>query len=349
MTSRHVRSLLDAAPQHSSELGSITRLTADDFPLLTGLSIKRLVLEPGSIREPHWHANADELGYCIAGSVLISILDNGSAFSSFTIDAGQMFTIESGSLHHIENVADTTAEFIIAFSDEQPEDFSLKAAFGTMSEAVLGNTFGLDAAAFTPMALSTSAADIVQRTGPAVIPDTAGFGNPHKFDLEGMSAPISQPYAHVRTSRTQFWPALKHLSMYSLTIAEDGMREPHWHPITAEMGYVHKGRARMSILDPDGSVDTYLLKPGDVYFIPRAYPHQIEVIGDDEIHFLIFFDQPTPGDIGYRASISAFSRPVLAATFGVDLDALPDFPFTPSDPLVVPRTNPVDAVEEAES
>ena len=349
MTSRHVRSLLDAAPQHSSELGSITRLTADDFPLLTGLSIKRLVLEPGSIREPHWHANADELGYCIAGSVLISILDNGSAVSSFTIDAGQMFTIESGSLHHIENVGDTTAEFIIAFSDEQPEDFSLKAGFGAMSEAVLGNTFGLDAAAFTPMALSTSAADIVQRTGTAVIPDTAGLGNPHKFDLEGMSAPISQPYAHVRTSRTQFWPALKHLSMYSLTIAEDGMREPHWHPITAEMGYVHKGRARMSILDPDGSVDTYVLKPGDVYFIPRAYPHQIEVIGDDEIHFLIFFDQPTPGDIGYRASISAFSRPVLAATFGVDLDALPDFPFTPSDPLVVPRTNPVDAVEEAES
>jgi oxalate decarboxylase len=29
--------------------------------------------------------------------------------------------------------------------------------------------------------------------------------------------------------------------MYSLRIREDGMREPHWHPITAEMGYVHKG------------------------------------------------------------------------------------------------------------
>ncbi|WP_338892037.1 hypothetical protein [Rhodococcus sovatensis] len=38
MTSRHVRSLLDAAPQHSSELGSITRLTAEDFPLLTGFT-----------------------------------------------------------------------------------------------------------------------------------------------------------------------------------------------------------------------------------------------------------------------------------------------------------------------
>ncbi|OZF27162.1 cupin domain-containing protein [Rhodococcus sp. 14-2483-1-2] len=345
MTSKHVRSLLDSDPQHASELGSITRLTADTFALLNRMSIKRLVLEPGSIREPHWHANADELGYCISGSALVSILDNGSVFSSFTIDAGQMFTIESGSLHHIENIGDTTAEFIIAFSHEQPEDFPLRSAFGTMTDAVLGNTFGLDAAAFAPMALNTTSADIVSRSGPAVIPDTAGFGNPHKFDIESMAAPIRHSYASVKTSRSQFWPALKHLSMYSLTIAEDGMREPHWHPITAEMGYVHTGHARMSILDPDGSVDTYLLKPGDVYFIPRAYPHQIEVIGDEDIHFLIFFDQPTPGDIGYRASISAFSRPVIAAMLGVELDSLPEFPFTPSDPLLVPRTNPVDPVE----
>ncbi|PRC62558.1 hypothetical protein C6A85_02435, partial [Mycobacterium sp. ITM-2017-0098] len=67
---------------------------------------------------------------------------------------------------------------------------------------------------------------------------------------------------------------------------------------------------------------------GDMYFIPRAYPHHIENIGTqtrdpesspspsagryphrssppDPWHFLIFFDQPSPADIGYRASASA--------------------------------------------
>lgn len=130
--------------------------------------------------------------------------------------------------------------------------------------------------------------------------------------------------------------------MYSLRIREDGMREPHWHPITAEMGYVHRGSARMTVMDPDGSLDTWYLKKGDVYFIPRAYPHHIEVVGSNEIHFLIFFDQPTPGDIGYRASISAYSREVLAATIYTHISALPAFPFTNSDPLIVPRCNPVD-------
>ncbi|NQX28657.1 cupin domain-containing protein [Microbacteriaceae bacterium VKM Ac-2854] len=342
--SRHVRSLTAAPAQHSSALGSIRRLTKDDFPILSGLSIKRLVLEPGSIREPHWHANADEIGYCLSGSALVAILDDGSAFSSFTITAGQMFVIDSGALHHIENIGEETVEIVVAFSHERPEDFSLHAAFGAMSNAVLGNTYGLESAALAGLSHNTSSADIVRRDGPAVVPDGAGFNNPHKFDVEAQNAPVQHPYAFVKTARHQFWPALQNLSMYSLTIRDDGMREPHWHPGTAEMGYVHQGRARMSILDPDGSVDTYLLGPGDVYFIPKAYPHQIEVIGDDEIHFLIFFDRPIPGDIGYRASVSAFSRPVLAATFGVTPEQLPEFPFTPTDPLLVPKTNPSDPV-----
>ena len=79
-----------------------------------------------------------------------------------------------------------------------------------------------------------------------------------------------------------------------------------------------------------------------MYFIPRAYPHHIEVIDAPISTSLIFFDQPTPGDIGYRASVSAYSREVLAATFNMHIDDLPDFPFTKADPLIVTRNNPVD-------
>jgi len=122
------------------------------------------------------------------------------------------------------------------------------------------------------------------------------------------------------------------------------MREPHWHPITAEMGHVDQGHARMRVLDPDGTLDEYELSPGDLYFVPRAFPHHIEVLGEDDINFLIFFDQPTPGDIGYRATASAFSREVLAPSFNTPERNLPHFPFTPVDPLIVARPNPRDPV-----
>ncbi|MDT5071713.1 MAG: oxalate decarboxylase [Mycobacterium sp.] len=57
---------------------------------------------------------------------------------------------------------------------------------------------------------------------------------------------------------------------------------------------------------------------------------------------LPIFDQPVPADIGYRASASAYSREDLAAAFNTHIDDMPTFPFTPADPLVVGRVNPVD-------
>ncbi|MFD6162389.1 cupin domain-containing protein [Nocardia sp. NPDC060256] len=342
----HVASLLDGEEVYRSELGSIHRLTADNFPVLSGLSIKRLTLAPSAIREPHWHVNATELTYCTAGQALVSVLDDGSKFSSFLVSAGEMFHIESGALHHVENVGDTDAEFILAFRHERPEDFGFSAALGAMTDAVLGNTYDLPSEDFTNIRRSTTAKLIVGREGAPDIPANAHFGDPHHFAVEAMAPPLVSSAGSVRFAREQYWPALHDISMYSLRIAEDGMREPHWHPVTAEMGYVHKGSARMTIMNPDGALDTYIVGEGEVYFVPRAYPHHIEVVEAPETHLLIFFDQPTPADIGYRASTSAYSRKVLAATFGVALDALPELPFTPADPLLVTRRNPLDPIAD---
>lgn len=340
--SPHVASLTSGDVLFDSDAGSLRQLTADGLPILDGLSVKRLVLEPGSIREPHWHANATELTYCVSGDLLVGMLGNADSFSCFTISAGQMFTAPTGSLHHIENVGDTTAELIVAFRHERPEDFSLRASLAVMSDAVLGNTYGLEASAFSNLERDGAVPYILRREGAPSIPSDAGLPDPLKFDVEAESPPISSPAGTARVARSQVWPALTDISMYSLRITGDGMREPHWHPSTAEMGYVHEGHGRMTVLDPDGGSDTYELGPGDVYFIPRAYPHHIENIGEGSIHFLVFFDQPTPGDIGYRSSASAYSKEVMAATMGLRVDEMPDLPFTPEDPLIVERRNPVD-------
>jgi oxalate decarboxylase len=291
--SGHSVSLLDGEVVEENDFGSIRRVTADNFPILAGMSITRIVISPAAMRTPHWHANCNELTYCVAGSSLVSVLDNGSRFASFTISAGEMFHVDSGSLHHIENIGSVPAEFIIVFRHERPEDFGLG--------AVLGNTYDLDAADFAALRRDTVDRKLAGRVGDPVIPSTAGFGDPPKFAVEAMNPPVAIPgSATVKT-------------------------------------------ARMTVMDPDGSLDTWYLNRGDVYFVPRAYPHHIEVVDAPDLHFAIFFDQPTPGDIGYKASASAYSREVLAASFNVHIEDLPDFPFTASDSLVVTRNNPLDA------
>ena len=83
-TGRHATSLTNGEVVEESDLGSIRRVTADNFPILSGMSIKRIVVNPGAMRTPHWHANANELTYCISGTSLVSVLDSYSRFASFT-------------------------------------------------------------------------------------------------------------------------------------------------------------------------------------------------------------------------------------------------------------------------
>jgi oxalate decarboxylase len=341
--SRHVAALAAGEDAFTGEAGSIRQLTSASFPILKRMSIMRIVLAPGGIREPRWNANAHQLAYVTRGRVLVSVLGSADAFASFVVDAGQMFHVESGAIFHVENVGEGEAEVVAALRSAAPRQFSFAASVGAMTDAVLGNTYDLPSEAFAPLR-GQRPAQLVRRDGPARIPDTAGLPNARLFDAEGQVAPLSYAYGFAKLARRQYWAALENLSMYHLHIAGTGMREPHWHPITAELGYVWRGAARMRVLDPDGTLDEYVLEPGDVYFVPRAYPHHIEALTDDGIDFLIFFDRPTPGDVGYRASASAFSREVLSAAFGVAERDLPVFPATPVDPLIVPRRNPRDPV-----
>lgn len=342
--SQHVASLARQKPRFEIPEGSVSHVDSSDLPVLRRLSIRRLLLGTHSVREPHWHANAHELGYCLRGEALVTIAGNHAQRESFIVAAGEMFFIPSGAMHSIENIGEYAAEFILAFSHEKPEDFGMKAAFGAMSDAVLGNTYDLPAAALAGLDRSARGGEILNIPRPAEVEIQAHHVNPYKYSIEATPPQIDFPAGTARTAKAALWPILRDIAMYSVTIRQEGMREPHWHPETAEMGYIASGTARMTVLDPDGSTDTYVVRPGDTYFIPRAYPHHIENVGEGTVHLLIFFDQASPGDVGYRSLINVFPRSVIAADFGMKKCDLPDFPFTEIDPLLVPRRNPTDPV-----
>lgn len=326
-------------PQDVSEGGYRIRATKSNFPALQGMSLYKLILHPQAVREPHWHANADELGYCLKGQALVSIYSTGNVRTIFLIGQGESFFIPSGSLHCIENVGKETAEFILQFSNDEPEDFALSSTFGMFSDSVLGNTWHVSSEKFHSIKRSTKEIFIAEQENPSTFPDDARYSTAYQYNLEMATPLISNRGGTAKVARQDVWPILRRQALYSLILHGVGMREPHWHPETAELGYVEKGKGRMSILSPSGKVDTYEMEVGDIYFIPKAYPHHIENLSDEDLHLLIFFDQPMPADIGFTGSVKSFSNEVLTAVLKTPKEFFPSLPTYYQDLFIVEKIN----------
>jgi oxalate decarboxylase len=335
--------LLQTAPQVSTPAGFRSSATKANFPILKGLSVYRLVVHEGCFREPHWHANADELSYCVKGRALVTVFSSGNVHAQFTIGPGEMFFVPSGSLHCIENCGEGDVEFVITFSHEEVEDFGLSGFAGVLTPAVVANTWNLPASALEGLTRSADDLQFGRLAAPVSVPESAAYPHPLKFPIEAREPLLANEDGSAIVARRDTWPALRAQAMYSLRMKTIGMREPHWHPETAELGYVLAGHARMTVKSPGASAETYELQAGDIYFIPRAYPHHIENLGGGEMRFLIFFDTPDVQDIGFSGGVPAFPDRTTGPTLGLTQEQMAAIPRLTADLLIVPKRNPLDA------
>ena len=70
-----------------------------------------------------------------------------------------------------------------------------------------------------------------------------------------------------------------------------GCRVPaHWHTAN-EWSFMLYGNARVTVLNPDGTVFIGDVSKGDLWFFPSGFPHSIQGLGPDGCEFLLVFDE----------------------------------------------------------
>jgi oxalate decarboxylase/phosphoglucose isomerase-like protein (cupin superfamily) len=139
----HIFDLDGAKPQFQTITGSMTTMNADNFPILAGMGAVLLRLQKGGVREPHWHANAAELSYCVAGNARMTIYGPNARRDTFTIIPGQLTFVPRGHWHNVENIGNEEAKFVIVYNNERPEDLGISESVGSMSARVLDRIFGI--------------------------------------------------------------------------------------------------------------------------------------------------------------------------------------------------------------
>ena len=67
-------------------------------------------------------------------------------------------------------------------------------------------------------------------------------------------------------------------------------RELHWHTAD-EWAYVLYGKARVTVMNPDGTMFIGDVEEGDLWIFPAGFPHSIQGLGPDGTEFLLVFNQ----------------------------------------------------------
>jgi len=132
-------------PQVVRPGGTVKECTGENFPVLVDNAAASflLVLEPGAVREPHWHPNAWELDVPLSGHGRLGVANPEDTFSVQDILPGQIGFIPQGYAHYIENVGSEELHWVVVFNNTQPDDIGLSTTFAGMPTHTFTDTFGL--------------------------------------------------------------------------------------------------------------------------------------------------------------------------------------------------------------
>ncbi|NOV02147.1 cupin domain-containing protein [Paenibacillus sp. LMG 31457] len=124
----------------------INRLGRDNLNTLGNVSLLDIYLSRGRVVEPHYHQNASELVYCIAGSAMVSLINPfTNQLTTVTITPGQVANIPQGWWHWEVALEDQT-HLLAIFDAPYPEYIFGSDLLTKTPIEVLAHTYCLDPA-----------------------------------------------------------------------------------------------------------------------------------------------------------------------------------------------------------
>src|SRR5580700_938827 len=85
-------------------------------------------------------------------------------------------------------------------------------------------------------------------------------------------------------------PSSKDIAGVRMRVTAGSFRELHWHT-SDEWAFMLYGNARVTCLNPDGTIFIGDVGKGDLWYFPAGFPHSIQGLGPDGAEFMLIFDQ----------------------------------------------------------
>lgn len=118
-------SLGDMPPTKTTRGGTVQIADSRNFPASTTVAAALVTIKPGGLRELHWHPNADEWQYYIAGQARMTVFDTGPKVQTADFRAGDIGYVKKSLGHYVQNTGDTDLVFLEIFKSDRFAEVSL--------------------------------------------------------------------------------------------------------------------------------------------------------------------------------------------------------------------------------
>jgi oxalate decarboxylase len=106
--------------------GGQVRITdSTNFPVSKTIAAALVEVEPGGLRELHWHPNTDEWQYYLSGQGRMTVFASGGKARTFDYQAGDVGYVPFAMGHYVQNTGDETLTFLEMFRSDRFADVSL--------------------------------------------------------------------------------------------------------------------------------------------------------------------------------------------------------------------------------
>jgi oxalate decarboxylase len=326
-------SSFNISPRRQQEGGWAREVTQQDFAISDEIAGVNMYLEPGGIRELHWHQTA-EWAYMSRGRCRITTLSREGLPSVDDVESGDLWFFPAGLPHSLQGLGPDGAEFVLAFDNggqSESNTLLLTDWFAHTPPDVLAKNFGVAQEAFKDIPLHNLW--IFQGDEPGELEtDQAAAGvewgatAPVIFRLSRSEPLYQNSGGSIRIADSRNYPASTTVAA-ALTVVEPGsMRELHWHPNADEWQYYLQGSGRMTVFNTGPHANTTDFKAGDVGVVRRNFGHYVENTGDEPLIYLETFRSDHYEEVSLANWLSHLPPKLVSQHLNIPEEVLATFP-----------------------
>jgi oxalate decarboxylase len=303
--------------------GWTRQVTQRELGISTTLAGVEMRLNAGSIRELHWHKQA-EWAYMLYGTARITAIDQDGNNFVDDVGVGDLWYFPGGIPHSIQGLGPDGCEFLLVFDDgsfDEDDTFLITDWFKHIPNEVLGKNFAVSGDNFAHLPDSSQRyifkSEVPGPLGPDKLMGAKPVPQTFKHRLMAQE-PIRTKGGTARIADSSVFKASKTVAAALVEVEPGGMRELHWHPNVDEWQYYIEGQGRMGVFGAQGSARTFDYRAGDVGYVPFAMGHYIENIGNTPLRFLEMFRSSYFADLSLNQWTELTPPQLLQAHFPLD-------------------------------